>query len=116
MTKGQTEAECRRYAEELIDFQGTNQIVSPVRVEFLAGATNKNLKLFVAFLKPFIVLDKQNIPAGDWREAERIAQWVRTGRDRKLGDCLIEAIAKRLNGDVISSDRDFKLRVPPRER
>jgi predicted nucleic acid-binding protein len=103
----------RNHAEELIEFQGTNQIVSPVLVEFLAGANRENLECRKAYVGVFTVLDKGNIPAKDWEEAKRIAQWVRIGRQRKLGDCLIEAIAKRLNGDIISYDRDIWPRVPP---
>ncbi len=112
-TKRRVPGECTRHANELIELQGTNQIVSPVLIEFLAGASREDLECRKAYLKPFTVLDKGNIPAQDWDEAKRFAQWTRIGRERKLGDCLIEAIANRLNGDVVSADRDFKLRVPP---
>jgi predicted nucleic acid-binding protein len=30
------------------------------------------------------------------------------------GDCLIKAIAKRLHAAVITRDRDFRARIPPR--
>jgi predicted nucleic acid-binding protein len=104
----------RIHAEELIEVQGTNLIASPVLVEFLAGTRDSNeLELSRAFLEPFEVLDKGEIPRQDWDEAKRFAQWIRIGRERKLGDCLIQAIAKRLNGDVVSADLDFKQRVPP---
>jgi predicted nucleic acid-binding protein len=108
-----TASEFRAHAKELIEVQGTNLIVSPVVVEFLAGASREDLNSRRAYLEPFEILDKGNIPAADWDEAKRFAQWIRRGRERKLGDCLIEAIARRLNGDIISSDRDFKWRVPP---
>jgi predicted nucleic acid-binding protein len=104
----------RIHAEELVEVQGTNSIVSPVLVEFLAGTRDSHeLVLSRAFLEPFEVLDKGEIPRQDWEEAKRFAQWIRIGRERKLGDCLIQAIAKRLNGDVISADLDIQQRVPP---
>ena len=115
-----TTTECRLYAEELIELQGTNVIVSPVLIEFLAGARNRSeLELFQAYLEPFEVLDNGLIPPADWDEARRFAQWIRTDRNRterprKLGDCLIQAIAARFNRDVVSSDLDIKRRVPPR--
>ena len=108
-----TASECKSHAEELIEFQGTNLIVSPVLVEFLAGASRDDLEFRKAYLEPFVILDQGNIPLADWEEASRFAQWIRIGRERKLGDCLIEAIAKRLKGDVVSSDRDFSRRIPP---
>ena len=114
-TKARTPGAFKSHAEELIEVQGTNQIVSPVLIEFLAGANRENLECRKAYLEPFSVLDKGNIPARDWEEAKRIAQWVRIGRERKLGDCLIEAISIRFNGDIVSSDRDFKQRVPPQK-
>ncbi len=111
--KKRTASEFKTHAKELIESQGTNMIVSPVMVEFLAGANREDLGFRKAYLEPFEVLDKGNIPRADWDEAKRFAQWTRIGRERKLGDCLIEAIAKRFNGDVVSRDRDFKRRVPP---
>jgi predicted nucleic acid-binding protein len=104
----------KAHAEELIDFEGTKLIVSPVLVEFLAGArTREELELFKSYLEPFEVLDKGDIPRQDWEEAKRLAQWIRKARPRKLGDCLIEAIANRFNGETITRDPDFKRRVPP---
>jgi predicted nucleic acid-binding protein len=98
----------------LIEIQGTNLIVSPVLIEILVGARNKEeLEHYQAFLEPFQVLDKEEIPRRDWEEAKRIAQWVRRGRERKLGDCLIEAIANRFNGDIVSAVLDFKSRCSP---
>ncbi len=104
----------RAHAKELVEVQGTNLIASPVLVEFLAGARDsKELELSQTFLEPFEVLDRGEIPRQDWDEAKRFAQWIRIGRERKLGDCLIQAIAKRLHSDVITADLDFKQRVPP---
>jgi predicted nucleic acid-binding protein len=100
--KNRTTDALRSHAEELVELQGTNLIASPVLVEFLVGARTGE------------VLDKGDIPRQDWQEAERLAKWIRTNRPRKLGDCLIEAIAKRYNGDIVTGDPDFKWRVPPR--
>lgn len=106
----------RAHAKELIELHGTNFILSPVLIEFLAGArTTQELELFKAYLEAFDVLDKGNIPRQDWEEAKRLAQRIgRSGRSRKLGDCLIQAIADRLSTDIISGDKDFKVRIPPR--
>jgi predicted nucleic acid-binding protein len=111
-----TPASLQAHAEELIEVQGTRLIVSPVLIEFLAGAlTSNELDLYRAYLAPFGVLDRGNIPRQDWEEAKRAAQWIRNeGRKRRLGDCLIQAIAGRLNCDVITSDPDFRPRTPPR--
>ena len=37
-----TPASLKAHAEELIDFEGTNLIVSPVLIEFLAGASSSD--------------------------------------------------------------------------
>ena len=112
--KVRTANECKAHAEELIEVQGTNGIVSPVLIEFLAGAmSSEQLELHKAYLEPFVVLDRGMIPPGDWDQAKRFAQWNREGRPRDLGDCLVQAIAKRLNADVVSSDRGINRRVPP---
>jgi predicted nucleic acid-binding protein len=112
--KQRTAPNLKAHAQTLIEFWGTNFIVSPVLIEFLAGArTSEELKLFKAYLEPFDVLDKGDIPRQDWDEAKRLAQWIRkTDRRRKLGDCLIIAITKRLGVDPITSDPDFKQRIP----
>jgi predicted nucleic acid-binding protein len=93
-----TPASLRAHAEELIEVQGTKAILSPVLIEFLAGALSKNeLNLYQAYLGPFEVLDRGEIPRQDWKEAERLAQWIKLdGRKRRLGDCLIQAIASRI--------------------
>jgi len=72
------------------------------------------VKLFTAFLESFEVLDKDVKPQ-DWTEAQRWAERIRrTGGNRKLGDCLIQAIAKRLNAEVVTKDQHFQSRIPPR--
>ena len=88
-----TPANLKAHAAELIEFQGTNLIVSPVLIEFLAGAiTSGELELYRVYLEPFDVLDNGNIPRRDWEEARRLAQWIKhEGRRRRLGDYLIQA-------------------------
>ncbi len=79
----------------------------------MGARTSEELELYKEYLEPFEILDKGEIPRRDWEEAKRLAQWIRKDRERKLGDCLIEAIANRFNGDIVSGDPDFKWRVPP---
>lgn len=111
-----TPSKLREHARELIEMEDTNLILSPVLIEFLCGAgSSQECELFNAYLKPFEVLDDGKVPRQDWEEAKRLAQWSRGSRKRKLGDCLIEAIARRLNADVVSRDRDFRGRVPPND-
>jgi predicted nucleic acid-binding protein len=116
MTKSKSLDAVKAHARQLIKLQETNWILSPIRIEFLCGARDSNeFKLYSAYLEPFEVLDKQNIPSQDWSEAERRAQWVKeSGRRRKLGDCLIQAIAQRLHAEVVTRDQDFRRRTPPK--
>lgn len=109
-----TTSDLKAHAEKLIEVHGTKLIVFPVLIEFLVGArSGEELKHYRAYLEPFEILDDGDIPCQDWEEAKRLAQWTKKDRERNLGDCLIKAIAKRFNGDVVSSDRDFRQRVPP---
>jgi predicted nucleic acid-binding protein len=104
-----TPALATRWARELIAIQEADAIVTPVILEVLAGTTSqRELQLMRAFLQPFKCLDHELIPAGDWREARRIAQRVpRNGKPRGFGDCLIRAIANRFSYDVLSYDDSF---------
>ncbi len=110
-----SEVDIKNNAGELIKLQGTKWIVSPVKVEFLCGADTKaKTKQYQYYLSFFEVLDEQRTPALDWFEAERIACRIPTSRKaRKMGDCLIQAIAARLKADIITADRDFSPRIPP---
>jgi predicted nucleic acid-binding protein len=116
MTKARTVVAVRAHARQLIDFQETKWILSPIRIEFLCGARDRHeFQLYAAYLEQFEVLDQKNIPARDWSEAERRAQWVKeSGGRRKLGDCLIQAIAERLHAEVVTMDRHFRRRTPPK--
>jgi len=103
------EQDTARWADQLIDIRQTNWIVTPVYVEMVAGVRSKQeLRLAWAYLERFEVIDENVIPADDWRDATRIAQRVpRDGKPRQLGDCIIRAIANRLNCDVVSFDDSF---------
>jgi predicted nucleic acid-binding protein len=117
MTKSRSVEAVKAHARQLIKIQETNWILSPIRIEFLCGARDSHeFKLYSAYLEPFELLDEKNIPPQDWAEAERRAQWVKeSGRRRKLGDCLIQAIAKRWHAEVITRDQDFRSRIPPKQ-
>jgi predicted nucleic acid-binding protein len=99
----------RTWAVELIDLEGTDAIVTPVRIEFLCHATTREiLDLYETFLAEFAVIDEGDVIPEDWLEALRLARRIpRSGRPRQLGDCLIRAIAKRLRYDVMTNDLDF---------
>jgi len=104
----------REKANELIARENTRWIVSPVRIEFLVGArSSAELQLYEDFLAAFDVIDGGKIPPQDWQEAERLAKRIGAHRQRKLGDCLIEAIANRLHCEVVTKDPDFQRRYPP---
>lgn len=104
-----TTKDSEAWGNELARLYDGSAIVTPVFVEFVAGATTaRELKLAQAYLRPFELLDKRAISAADWSEAERISQRVpRDGKPRHLGDCLIRAIANRLRADVITHDSAF---------
>ena len=60
------------------------------------------------YLEAEKLVDRQNIPPADCQEAQRLSQRVRRdGKRRQLGDCLIRAIANRLNFDVLTNDEGF---------
>ncbi len=116
MTKSKSVDAVKAHARQLINIENTNWILSPIRIEFLCGVRDSHeRKLYCACLEQFEVLDERKIPSQDWSEAERLAQWVKQdGRGRKLGDCLIQAIAKRLHAEVTTTDPDFPQRTPPK--
>jgi predicted nucleic acid-binding protein len=93
----------------MIELEGTRAIVTPVRIEFICGAqSSTELELYEFFLEAFDVIDEGRILQDDWKEALRIARRVpRSGRKRQLGDCLIAAIARRLNWEVMTDEIGF---------
>lgn len=87
-------------------------IVTPVRIEFLVGARDKDeLRLYDAFLSPFRVLDEGRVIPQDWEMAERYARWIPpSGRFRGAMDCLILAICDRLHAELQTEDKGFARR------
>jgi predicted nucleic acid-binding protein len=104
-----TPANLRSWSEKLIALYGTRRIVTPVYVEMVAGvSTAEELKLTKAYLAAFKIADAGKIPKEDWDEAKRMAQRVPPkGGKRQLGDCLVRAIAERLNCEVLTLDLRF---------
>jgi predicted nucleic acid-binding protein len=118
-------------ARALIAGEETDAIVTPVEIEVLAGVRNRHeLELTESFLKTFRVIDQRRIIPADWEEARRLAKHIprphrpRKGRGsgqtpaaepRDLGDCLITAISRRLNHDVMTADKGLR-RVEGRTR
>ena len=102
-------AEAEAWARELIGWHNTDAIVTPIYIEFVAGVRSAHeLVLARAYLAPFRMFDDGSISVADWKLARRIAERVpRDGKPRQLGDCLIKAIATRLNHDVESLDVGF---------
>jgi predicted nucleic acid-binding protein len=99
----------RSWAAELIRLEATAAIVTPVRIEFLCGASSSDqLRIYEAFLELFDVIDNGQIGPSDWEAATRLARRIpRSGKPRQLGDCLIRAIASRLRYDVMTNEVDF---------
>ncbi len=104
-----TESSVEAWARELIRLEKTDSIVTPVQLEMLGGDTNERDRRFtLAFLKPFQVIDKGRILKEDWDEARRLIERIPTKpgpRPRGLVDCLIRAIASRLNHEVWTDDQ-----------
>lgn len=97
------------WARTLVDRYSSNAIVSPVYLEFICGAKSAaELSLFESFLSVFEVADEWEIQRVDLREAQRISRRVPPdGKRRQFADCLIRAMANRLNCDVFSLDAGF---------
>jgi hypothetical protein len=97
------------WAQALIRLHQTNAIVTPVQVEFLSGFTNRDeMQAAQVFLDCFACIDEGEIPAKDWEETLRRCKRIpRDGKPRQLGDCLIRAIAARLNYEVQTLDAGF---------
>jgi predicted nucleic acid-binding protein len=94
------------WARRLIEIEDTNAIVTPVMLEYLCGVRDQlELGRARAYLKPFHSVDKGKTLVADWREARRLAERIpKNARPRDFGDCLIKAIASRLNYQVRTFD------------
>ena len=108
-TTKRTVENMRSWSERLVAQYRTRRIVTPVYIEMVAGVTSSDeLRLTQAYLAAFEIIDQGNIPKGDWDEAKIMAQRVAPeGGKRQLGDCLVRAMAKRLNCEVWTADRRF---------
>ncbi len=97
------------WAQKLIAIERSDAIVTPVVLELTCGVLSKRgLQLTRAYLGEFMVIDQGAVLNEDWREALRLAARVpRNGKARDLGDCLIRAIANRLNHEVSTPDKSF---------
>ncbi len=100
------EKEAESWGQRLIEIERSDAIVTPVSIEFLCGVRDRReINLARAFLKPFKTIDDRRTLKRDWQEALRLAARVPASqRPRDLGDCLIRAIARRLNHEVRSFD------------
>lgn len=99
----------RSWARNLITLRQSKSILTPIYVEFMAGAKSaKDIRLFRSYLAEFVVIDEGNVFKADWDVALQIAERVPVdGKPRQLGDCLIRALARRLNCEVVSKDVTF---------
>ena len=107
--RDRSEDQTRQWARDLLALHKAEGIVTPVEIEFLAGtASPQELQHARAYLAEMPLIDHGSVVDADWREARRLAQRVPAdGRRRQLGDCLIRAIARRINCEVISFDESF---------
>jgi predicted nucleic acid-binding protein len=98
-----------RWGQELCVMYPPAFVVSPVIIEFVAGAREgTELRLFRTFMDPIPSLDQGIIPPTDWVLARKLAERIpKSGKPRQLGDCIISAIARRSRCDVITFDKDF---------
>jgi hypothetical protein len=101
--------EVARWGKALAEFYKTDAIATPVFIEMIAGTMDgRELSLTRTYLDCFHCVDERQVPPADWKKAIRLASRVpRKARPRDLGDCLIRAIADRLNYDVITHDTGF---------
>jgi hypothetical protein len=104
-----TEAGAEEWGKKLVHIEQTDSILTPVELEMLGGDLNeRDRRLTRAYLKPFHVIDKGRILKEDWDEARRLIERIPNRpdpRSRGLVDCLIRAIASRLNHEVLSEDK-----------
>ncbi|MGL6097232.1 MAG: PIN domain-containing protein [Fimbriiglobus sp.] len=104
----------RAAARTWLSLSPNDGILTPVRVEFLAGIRDKDeLQWADVFLAEFVLFDGGRVLPEDWQEAERLARRVpRDGRPRGTLDCVILAICNRLNLGFSSDDTGLPRRQP----
>lgn len=104
-----SEVQIQSMARQLIDGHQTDAIVTPVAIEFFAGTQNaQELLTARIYVGCFRVIDQGRVSNEDWKRAKELAQRIpQSGKPRQLGDCLIRAIADRLNHEVITIDGFF---------
>ncbi|MBM4071920.1 MAG: type II toxin-antitoxin system VapC family toxin [Planctomycetes bacterium] len=102
-------ADAVRWANQLVEIEDTDAILSPISIEMLAGVSSQHeLRLTRAFLRRFRIVDGGQILAEDWVESRKLAERIpRDGKPRHLGDCLIQALANRLKYQVRTFDKRF---------
>lgn len=101
--------EVRDWASDLIRLMNSDAIVTPVRLEFLAGSRDQHeSNLAEAYLEKFQIVDGGMITPLDWSNtARRISRIPRDGRPRHLVDCLILSKCDRLRYEVLTSESRF---------
>jgi hypothetical protein len=86
----------------------------------MRAVTERERRLFEAFLDEFTLADDGRVVPQDWDLAEEIAKAIRKKRPsrargrgikeikrRQLSDCLIEAICRRLGRECDTADRGY---------
>ena len=101
--------EVKNWARDLIRRVNSNAIVTPVRLEFLAGTRDDHeLALAEAYLKHFELVDEGIITGQDWSGTlKRISRIPLDGRPRHVIDCLILSICDRLHYEILTSESRF---------
>ncbi len=108
LLKGEPEA--NRYLLDHISAGDNSSICMPVHFEVVRGLLYRNaviqLRRYTTLLLPSFTL--QSTVDADWSLAAQLwADTVRKGRQLSDVDLLIAAIALRLDGIIVSNDRDF---------
>lgn len=113
-----TDTMVAQWAKDLIRLRRVNLILTPVVIEFLAGAgSSREVQLGKAFLAEFEIADGGDIRGDDWVRAQQFAERVPgDGKPRDLGDCILAALAERLGLDADTGDHGFPKRAATRRR
>ncbi len=104
-----TVEEAEGWARRLIAIHQSRWMVTPVLLEFLGIIVNGHeMKLSRAFIDHFHPLDDGNITGQDWQKARQLAERIGKGPSpprRGAIDCLIKAIALRLDCEIRTADQ-----------